>query len=190
LRIAGKRIAEAIKVFVSADLKSTKVVQMGRVDLAVDEVKFPCAKKLHKVHECYLGGIFDTIKHLLTKKDASQRNSIESAGKCPLVPTFHRVGKTLLMETAIGSDHVLYDPGSLLTSSFLLSTSPDNVFKCRIESDCECSFLDGLEEAPGNYKILRVQDKAGIRRPPQNRRVFGVPRKNSTLIGKQNALYA
>lgn len=157
---------------------------MGRGLLAIDDMKVPGLKLAHEPDERYFGCIIDSGEHRLGKESPTDCHTVQSADQATVSPCLHRMGMAEFVQTCIGVQHVLCDPG---TSAWILWTWPcalrHDLSETNVERDGKETAAHGPAQATSNVEFLGKQYSPGIRRPPEDGLILVVPGENALPIG-------
>ena len=130
----GQAPAQHPEESIPGDHLRPELLQMLRLDLAVDKLEIPGRQLLNQGDEGGLGGIGDPAEHGFAEEYPAQRDAVETAGQTVLPPDFHGMGQTHFMETDIGRLHPGGDPSPFPTPPFFLA-GRHHVGKAGVESD-------------------------------------------------------
>src|SRR5437667_6853935 len=95
---------------VPRNFNPTKLLQVRREPLGVEQHEFASAQMLHQRHESNLRGIGHSMKHRFAKKRAAHRYAVKSAGELAVLPCSDRVRVAEFMQLRIALDDLLIDP--------------------------------------------------------------------------------
>src|SRR5438105_4237249 len=112
------------------NLDRTKLLQVWRDPLRVEQNKLLRAQVLNQRDERDLGGICDSMKHGFAKKCPANRDTVESSGELVFAPCFHRVRVAEPIQMDVAIDDFLVDP-----RVFALGASLDNFRKVIVDRD-------------------------------------------------------
>src|SRR5690606_12542137 len=91
------------------------------------------------------------------------------------------MGKSALVQHAIGSDHFRRDPGAGLAGTFSRA-GPHHLLEGRIEPNLEAAVANTLAQAAADADGVRCHDGARIRTPPKDGLAFRVPGEDAVAI--------
>ncbi len=122
------------------------------------------------------------------KKYLTKLNAVKAAGQRAVLPDLHAVSVTKLMQSAIGLDHVLTDPGA----GFALArggAGAHDCFKVAVEGDGEIRLTKMTGQAAADMQLFEPDHTAGRRAPPQDGLGFCVvPGEDASGISPQKGL--
>jgi hypothetical protein len=89
------------------------------------------------------------------------------------------------MEFGIGEQHALRDPGAILTA---LAAPFHDLLERVVPGEFEITSPESSAQAPRDVKLLRLQDGARVRRPPEHRFVRSKPWEDTISVGRQESV--
>ena len=169
---------------VPRNFNATELLQVRRNPLRVEQHEFAIAQVLYQCRERNLGGISHAMKHGFTKESSANRDTVESAGKPPFVPSFDRVRVTELMQSCVAFDDVPIDP-----RIFPFRARSDRFGKRLVDCSFKYSPAQETSQRVRDVKIFQWQDRAWIGRKPFDRVVLHGHGENTEPIALQQKFW-
>ena len=185
----GEGLVEMLDEVRPWNLFRAEPADMGRELLAIYEAEVPGLELLDEPDERHFGCIIDSCKHRFGKEGPSDRHAVESADQTTVLPCLDGMSVAEFVQTYIGVEHVTRDPRSSLG---ILRARPCALFhdtpKAGIERDGKHVRAKPSLEAVRDMELVRKQDGARIRRPPEDGLIVVVPGKDAMPIGFEQPL--
>ncbi len=141
----------------------------------------------HQVDQAGLGSVAGPVKHRFTEKAPAQGDPVKPSHQPPILPDFHRMGITGLVQVNIGRDHLGHQPGAALAP--IRSAGVNHGDEITVQAEPEPAAIEDSPQRPGHVQVPWKQHQARIRRPPKNRLARRVPGKDAVAVGQQKPLH-
>ena len=161
-------LPDEFQVFIIVDVAAAHGLEVGCLELAIDE---GVAELLHQAgthDEGNLRGTGDEREHAFAKEAAAQGDAVESAHERIVLPYLDTRRKALVVQSGVGFLHLGTEPGA---QAFLTQRAAlvDDLLEVGIDGDAQFPSLDLVEllaHGVGDVDLVGEDDEALHRAPP------------------------
>ena len=136
----------------------------------------------------HFGSIRNLGKHAFPTENMPHIDPVQTADQCVILPYFHRFGDSQFVQFAISLNHLVGNPGSVLTIAFYLLAIRDDFPEILVESQPENIPVQDVPHTFGNHQFVQKQHHSGVWRPPNYGFIVFKPRKDAALVSQQQSL--
>ena len=146
----------------------------------------PAFKLSGKMRQRDFRGVAGVAEHGFAVEHAPDADAIQASGKISAYPGFHRMSVTHFMQRAIGGNHVLVYPGTVVSGTRRRATA-HHLFKGGVAAHFIRAIAQHPGERTGNFEFARNQHHSGVGAPPQDRLAGIEPREYPVAVGVQQS---
>lgn len=179
------RATASLLRYSARDLAGSQTGQVRTRLLHVKQAKVPQAKLGHEVRDGDFRSIADAVEHRLAREKTAQGDPVQSSHQPTILPDFHTVRDSPVMQPLIGCCKLGRDP----RAAIIFAGSGTAVHDCGeifIEAYAVTATPHATRQPPRDVQVLEVDDGPRVRgKPSQHRSVLGGqrPRKNTARVG-------
>lgn len=156
--------------------------------LGVDEVKLVSQGEGDEIGEGEFRRVRAMVKHGFAEESGPDREPVESPDQFAIAIGFEGMGDAEALEFHVGADHVVGDPGAVLTGARLRGAGANDSVEIRIDAELEAIGTQDAFQAFRAFEILGVENHSRVRREPKNGLPFGIPGEYSVFVGGDQSL--
>ena len=161
-------LPDEFQVFVIVDVAAAHGLEVGCLELAVDEGVAELLHQAGKYDEGNLRGTGDEREHAFAEEAAAQGDTVETANERIALPDLDAGGIAHLVQPDVGFLHLGTEPGA---HAFLTQRAAlvDNLLEGGIDGDAQFPPLDLVEllvHGVGDVDLVREDDEALHGAPP------------------------
>ena len=161
-------LPDELQIFVIADVAAAHGLEVGRLELAVDEGVAELLHEAGKHDEGNLRGAGDEREHAFAEEAAAQGNTVETANERIVLPYLDTHGIALVVQPDVGFLHLGTEPGAH-ASLAECSTLVDYLLEGGIDGDAQLAATDLVEllsHGVGDVNLVGEDDEALHGAPP------------------------